>query len=188
MKNLIPGVSELSNMMSFEEQWKQVKDRAFRTIGKKAKSLPGDRWKKKILLAEHSPIRSLTYEIVLKDIPNFVSVHLVRHKHGVEHFVQTQRDDRTGVDRNERSQTDPVNHFMDVNAQALINISRKRLCRQSHRDTRVAWKDALKQVDPFICNVCVPECIYRGFCPEMKPCGYSDTDVYKDRLSLYRSV
>ena len=32
----------------------------------------------------------------------------------------------------------------------------------------------------------VPECIYRGFCPEFHSCGYADTEEYKRALAAYR--
>ena len=33
----------------------------------------------------------------------------------------------------------------------------------------------------------MPECIYRGFCPEFRSCGYVDTPEYKEALEKYRS-
>jgi hypothetical protein len=34
--------------------------------------------------------------------------------------------------------------------------------------------------------VCVPECIYRGFCPEIKSCGFSETSLFQKELTTYR--
>lgn len=155
--------------------------------------------------AEHSPIRARMFWVELQGIPSFVSTHLVRHKHGVEHFVQSMRDDLyltpeervchlcggsdqgdtepcrecgwTGiilelpvVDRNT-----PVNHGMLVNAQALIQISRKRLCLKSHKKTVAVWtklRKAIKEIDQDLHDFMVPECVYRnGFCPELRECG-----------------
>ena len=125
--------------------------------------------------AEHSPIRCRLFWIELQNIPTFVSVHLVRHKHGVEHFVQSNRDDLyldedTVVDRNT-----PVNHGMLINAQALINMSRKRLCLKSHKKTVGIWtklRKMIREIDPDLYNYMVPECVYRnGFCPEMRKCA-----------------
>lgn len=81
---------------------------------------------------------------------------------------------------------------MTANAQALINISRKRLCSCASPETREAWKlviEALKEKDPILASVCVPECIYRGFCPEFdRCCGYCNTEAFKKRLEEYRSI
>lgn len=52
-----------------------------------------------MLLAEHSPIRKLIISWKWYDLLSWVSVHLVRHKFGVDHWVRTQRTDRTGIDR-----------------------------------------------------------------------------------------
>jgi hypothetical protein len=103
--------------------------------------------------------------------------------------VQTQRSDRTGIDRDAARQDAPVSHMCDADAQALINISRKRLCTQASPETRAAWyevKEAVDKVDPVLASVMVPECIYRGFCPELKPCGYADTEAYRKALAAYR--
>ena len=124
--------------------------------------------------AEHSPIRCRMFWIELRGIPTFVSVHLTRHKHGVEHFVQSNRDDLylapdAVVDRNT-----PVNHGMLINAQALITISRKRLCLKAHAKTVAVWsrlRRAMQDVDPDLARAMVPECVYRnGFCPELRVC------------------
>ena len=48
----------------------------------------------KMYKSEHSPIRTQMFWIEMEDIPTFVSVHLVRHKIGVEHFVKSNRLDR----------------------------------------------------------------------------------------------
>lgn len=77
---------------------------------------------------EHSPVRVRQFWIELRQIPTFVSVHLVRHKHGVEHFVQSMRPDRGGAGDAVTNRLTPVNHGLLINAQALIQISRKRLC------------------------------------------------------------
>ncbi len=78
-----------------EADWQRCKSFALNTMGKK---YLGDKdvdelWKVRILKAGHSPIRTLMFTIKL-EIPYFVSVHFVRHKFGIEHYVQSQRDDR----------------------------------------------------------------------------------------------
>lgn len=120
-----------------------------------------------------------------------MSVHFVRHWLGILHYVSTQRTDRTGVNRDNSTQDTPVTHECEANAQALINISRKRLCNQASPETREAWlevKTEVKEADPVLASVMVKECIYRGFCPEMKSCGYVNTEAYKKELEEYRKV
>ena len=81
---------------------------------------------------------------------------------------------------------------MTANAQALINISRKRLCNCASKETREAWKqvqESIREVDPIMAEKMVPECIYRGFCPEfMNPCGYSKTPQFEEALKRYRNT
>lgn len=171
------------------DQWMDVKDSAMHTIGKTHGSYPDSEWKRKILLAEHSPIRRLRFFWRWNGLKNWVSVHFVRHKHGIEHWVSTQRSDRTGVDRDKLPQDAPVNHSCEANAQALINISRKRLCSCASLETREAWmevKAEVAKVEPELASCMVPECIYRGFCPEIKSCGYANTEAYYKELQEYR--
>jgi hypothetical protein len=63
---------------------------------------------------------------------------------------------------------------MLINAQALINMARKRLCNKSHIATIEVMKEIKKQVnyrDPELADRLVPDCIYRGSCPELVPCN-----------------
>lgn len=125
----------------------------------------------KIYHCEHSPARVLMFAVQLDGVKSFVSTHLVRHKHGVEHFVESNRDDRGGdqtVDRHT-----PVRHLMIANAQALMNMARKRLCFASHKETVgvfVRIKNAVRRVDPNLADYMAPECVIRGYCPELRPC------------------
>lgn len=122
---------------------------------------------------EHSPIRSQMFVIKMEGIPSFVSVHLVRHKIGVEHFVQTMREDRGAEEVANRNT--PVNHTMILNAQTLINMAKKRLCYKASKATRDVFNliiDAVFVVDEELPKYLVPECIYRGgYCHEPKMCG-----------------
>ena len=177
-----------AELINYVDHWQDVKDAAMNTIGKESGKYPSSEWKKKILLAEHSPIRLLVFTIRITDLPYWVSVHLTRHKIGVEHFVSTQRTDRTGVDRDGLRQDALVTHTMVINAQALINISRKRLCGQAAKETRDAWSMVIAEVgkcEPVLGSVCVPECCYRGFCPELSCCGYCLTQDYKHMRHRY---
>lgn len=171
-----------------EDTWEIVKNATMNTIGKKAGKYPDSQWKQKLLLAEHSPIRLIRFHWRWDDLPSWVSIHFVRHKVGVEHFVKSQRTDRTGIDRNELPQGALVSHECEADAQALINISRKRLCNCASPETRVAWqlvKNEVKKVEPELAKCMVRECIYRGFCPEMFGCGYENTDEFIKEREKY---
>lgn len=175
--------------------WKRALNAARRTIGKEplAKE-PSKSWEAKMLLAEHSPIRLVEFDWTWKDIMQWVTTHLVRHHEGCEKFVHSQRGDRRvlPVPRNELPQGALNDMDMTANAQAIINISRKRLCSCASKETREAWKqvvEAIREVDPVLADKCVPECLYRGFCPEfMNPCGYSKTKKFEEDLQKYRNT
>ena len=170
------------------DNWQDVKDATMNTIGKNTGSYPDSKWKKQLLLSEHSPIRKLKFEWRWSDLKSWVSVHFVRHKFGIDHFVKTQRTDRTGVNRDELPQGNLVNHEVEANAQALINISRKRLCSCASEETRKIWEmvlEELKKIDEPLYRCCVKECVYRGFCPEFKSCKYDKTKAFEKELEEY---
>lgn len=174
----------------YVDAWRNVKRAARTTINKDGGGeYPSAEWKKTILLAEHSPIRKIHFSWKWVNLKSWVSVHFVRHKFGIEHWVTTQRSDRTGVNRDELPQSALVAHECEANAQALIFISRRRLCGQASPETRQAWqevKDAVAERDPILASVMVPECVYRGFCPEFHSCHYVDKPEYREALEAYR--
>lgn len=165
--------------------WNVAHRLALKTQGLKPKvPTPTDNWRKKMLKAMHSPLRGRIF-IIEMTVPYWVSVHFSRHKVGVDHFVQSQRTDRTGEERDKKPQDAPVRHTMLINAEAIINISRKRLCCKASPETQEAWNavvKALREVDPILASFCVPECIFRGFCPEFESCGRFD----KPKAIAYR--
>jgi len=177
-------------IINISDNWREIADAARTTIGmNEGDKETSSKWKRNILLAEHSPIRKLKISWKWYDLLSWTSVHFVRHKFGIEHFVRSQRTDRTGINRNELKQSELVTHECEANAQAIINISRKRLCNQASKETREAWKlflESIKHEQPELYSVCVPECIYRGFCPEMKGCGWNKTKEFEDKLKEYR--
>jgi len=145
------------------------------TVGLKTTKQPTEEWLKKLVEAEHSPIRELWFGIRM-EIPYWVSVHFVRHHIGVNHYVSTQRNDRQSkYDRNIATQGEIVSHIMSVNAQELIFIAHKRLCNQASVETRQVMRmicNEVIKVAPYMKDVLVPLCVYRnGKCAELKPCG-----------------
>ena len=177
------------DIFEHEDNWQDIKNTTMNTIGKTTGSYPTSDWKRRLIISEHSPIRRMKFYWRWIKLKSWVSVHMVRHKFGIEHWVTTQRTDRTGINRDDLPQGTLVNHSCEADAQALINISRKRLCNCASKETREAWqkvKDEVAKTEPELSSCMVKECIYRGFCPEMFTCGYSKTENYKDELSKYR--
>lgn len=157
-----------------QTDWEYCKTCTLNTVGKKLvnKEITSE-WKRKILESEHSPIRELWFGFKL-EIPYWVSVHFARHHEGVHTYVQTQRTDRTGIDRNELPQGAMVSHIITINAQALMNISHKRLCKQASKETRQVMQEMCRlaiEVCPELKGLLVPNCSYRnGKCTEFFPC------------------
>ena len=160
--------------------WRLVADEARNTAWKAPISHePSSTWKRKILLSRHSPIESLMFRIELIDLMYWCSVHLCRHKVGLSHYITSQRPDRspTGTSRHSLPQDALVKHDMVLNAQAIIAISKKRLCAKASPETRAAW-EAVKQEmyrigETELADCMMPECGWTNyqFCPEMQPCG-----------------
>lgn len=138
---------------------------------------PSDKFIKRALIAEHSPIRDISFKWEWH-LPHWVGVHWVRHKW--ECFVSTQRTDRTGIDRTKLPQDSEQGFRGEANIQHLIDTARKRLCMKASKETREyaeSLKAAIKDEDANVANVLVPNCVYRGGCPE-----YDHDDPNKCRV------
>ena len=126
---------------------------------------------------EHSPLRTQLFKVSMYGIPTFVSTHFVRHNVGIiGHYCKTQRDDRIGeTEGDKHDRWTPTNHGILCNAQALINMARKRLCYCSHWATTNIMekiKDTVEGVDSALARRMIPECEYRGgVCHEDRICG-----------------
>lgn len=177
-------------LREYYDRWQYIKNATLNTVNLNKGKYPDSEYKRKLLLSEHSPIRKLTFGWRWEGIKSWISVHICRHKFGIDHYVSTRRTDRTGVDRNILRQDELVNHECEANAQSIINISRKRLCYCASQETREAWQlfldEIVKPKEPELYSVCVKECVYRGgLCPEMFPCGYVNSHKFKEELKNY---
>ena len=137
---------------------------------------------------EHSPARTQIFRITMLGIPTASSVHLVRHKVWIEHFVKSNRPDRGGD--GEATRRTPVNHGMFCNAITLINMARSRLCCQASLETRAIMEDvvrAVELVDPDLAKMMVPNCVYRnGLCKEKPSCGAKEG--FMKRYAYYKEL
>lgn len=175
MENYKPKV------VNFNVDWFAIKDACMQTIGKEAVAEPSSEWKRKLLICRHSPIRRSLISVKLEEIPSYVSTHFCRHSVGVTPYVSTSREDRTGVPREERKQTDMVSMQMDMNIQSLFNIMEKRLCKCSDINTIKYAKglaEAIKEYDEDIYWACVPQCVRCGGCVE----PFSNCNFYSNLM------
>ena len=176
---------KITRMETPVANWIRVVNAARRTWGKKPITKePSDKFKKKILLAEHSPIRLLEYDFTIENIRQWVTVHLSRHHEGCEKFIGTERAHRTEVkDRAERSQMNYVPMEMDANIQALMNIAERRLCMCADPITREymeALVEEIRKYDEDIAWSLVPQCVRCGGCVEpFGNCQYYN-NTFKD--------
>lgn len=189
MKNNIKVTIE-----KFDVDWTLIKNLCRSTVGMgKSDKEPSKEWKRKLLVARHSPIRQSNIVVKIEGISYASSVHICRHHQGIEKFVTTSREDRTGIDRSTRKQTDPVTMYISMNIEALLNISQKRLCMQASKETREVWQmvvDEVAKYDEDIAWACIPEGIHVASCPEefgnCKSCtNFLDTLTKEELLDLH---
>ena len=163
-----------TEIIKVKGDWREVVDDCRSTVGKAGLGKnPSQDFKKKILIAEHSPIRDIKIKWKWNSIKSWIATHWSRHKW--ECFIKTQRSDRTNVDRDKSPQDTLVTFTGEANTQHLIDTWRKRLCYQAHPETRMYAESFKAQISPMemeISDVLVPNCVYRGGCPEMKTCGF----------------
>jgi len=165
MKTIINGITGT---------WKMAKNKCRTTVNKEYSDVePSPSFIYKLLISEHSPIRLISVDWSWKSMPYWLSTEWSRHK--FEKYISTQRTDRTGVDRSELPQGARVNFDGYANAQHLIDAWRKRLCRQATKEAQESamdFKRKLHDVEEQLSDVLVPNCVYRGGCPEFTPCAF----------------
>lgn len=165
-----------TKILKLKGDWNEVLNDSRFTVSKPAKEAtyePTDKFKKQILISEHTPIRDISIKWEWDDMPHWVTVHWVRHK--FEKFVQSQRSDLTGVERHALPQDVPQSMICEANLQSLIDAMKKRLCFHASPETRQyaeSLKYGVSKVDNNIGDIFVPSCIYRGGCPERTNCGF----------------
>lgn len=170
--------------------WKEVLNAARFTQRKEPLDKePSEDFKRKMIKAEHSPLRCLMFAIDCYDIPYYVHVHFVRHIHA-QPFASTSRPDIDGnqLPREKQKKTDLVNMRLFLNAQEIINISKVRLCNKAEKETKKAWQEVIRElekIEPILAKACVPSCIYRRLCPEFNSCGFYGTKGYIDIVKQY---
>ena len=165
-----------TEILKIKGDWEEVVDDCRTTVGKESLGKePSQKFKREILISEHSPIRSLIVKWKWENIPSWIATHFSRHKW--ECFIKTQRTDRTGTDRNKLSQDAPVTMKGEANSQHLIDMARKRLCFMAAPETRQYMEDlkaAIHSVEPELSDSLVPNCVYRCGCPEPNGCEWFD--------------
>lgn len=156
------------------EDWMFCKRCALVTVGKGPAVEPSDEWKHKILRAKHSPIRVLQFAFLLESVPYYVSTHLARHVHA-QPFIRSQRNDRQNTyDRNAARQDAPVDMIWYMNAEELMTVAEKRLCRKADRTTSAVVKMLCAVVidkHPEFQGLLAPPCGKYGKCTEMERCN-----------------
>ena len=167
----------LTKIKKIQIDWTEIKNQCRHTTNKEDTNTPATKeFVKKILISEHSPIRLGRIKWSWDGIKSWISVHFTRHWLGWDKWVSTQRTDRTGADRDSARQDALVDMDIEANPQALINVSRYRLCRQASDETREYMEDLKREIkkrgEEELSDVLVPNCIYRVGCPEFHCCGY----------------
>ncbi|MDD3041314.1 thymidylate synthase ThyX [Bacteroides sp.] len=177
-----------TKILRVKGDWLEVLNDCRATVGKDARdSIPSIDFRKRILIAEHSPIRDISIKWFWDGIKSFSATHFSRHKW--ECFIETQRSDRTGIPRDELPQGALVSFTGEANSQHVIDTSRKRLCYLADPDTREYWEDLKiesRKVEPELSDVSVPNCIYRGGCPEMQSCGFFE--AFTKKHGMFSSI
>ena len=161
-----------TEIIKIKGTWQDVVDGCRETVAKPPLGHePSEKFKRSILIAEHEPIREIEIKWRWRGIKYWIAMHWKTHIWPGR--TETQRDDRTGVSRDESPQAAPVTFTGRANPQHLIDTMRKRLCRQAHEQTRFYAEDfkaELQRTEPEISDALVPNCVYRCGCPELNAC------------------
>ena len=171
-----------TEIIKIKGDWEEVVNDCRATVSKKELGKePSKEFKKAILISEHDPIRDIEIKFRWKSIKYWVAMHWKTHIWRSR--TNTQRNDRQfEYDRDEAPQKSPVDLIGDPNVQHLIDTWRKRLCMMAAKETRDLAKDfkeTLREIEPEISDVLVPNCVYRCGCPEQTECRFFQKLVSK---------
>ena len=79
-----------------------------------------------------------------------------------------------------------------MNAEAIMNMSEKRLCSMASKETREIWQQVLNEiakVDPDLVNFCVRPCVsHGGICRESMCCGFNKSELGKQVIENYKKL
>lgn len=191
-----------TKILKIKGDWQEVVDDCRATVKKGPLGKePSQEFKKRILLAEHEPIRRIEVKFRWCDIPYWIAMHWKTHIWPGR--VDSQRNDRQDRYNREKAPQDaPVDFTGDPNAQHQIDTWRKRLCRTASPETREYaedYKRTLRPIMPELSDVLVPNCVYRCGCPEMQTCGIWEqwmrktggrigTSYIQDRYDVYNTL
>lgn len=172
-----------TEIIKIKGDWEEVVNDCRATVAKPELGRePSTEFKRSILIAEHDPIRDIEIKFRWRNIPYWIAMHWKTHIWRSR--TNTQRNDRQEqYDRRKAPQDTPVDFIGDPNAQHLIDTMRKRLCYMAAPETRgyaEDFKRTLREVEPELSDVLVPNCVYRGGCPECCGCGAFYAMISKD--------
>lgn len=177
-----------TEIIKIKGDWEEVVNDCRMTVSKgELGHEPSKAFKKAILISEHDPIRDIEVKFRWPNIKYWIAMHWKTHIWRSR--TNTQRNDRQDdYDRDEEPQKHPVEFIGDANAQHLIDTMRKRLCFMASSETREYaqdLKETLRQVEPELSDVLVPNCIYRCGCPENGECKFFQNIIkhYPDMAS-----
>lgn len=162
-----------TEILKIKGTWDEVLDACRSTVSKKFLGKdPSEEFKRRLVVNEHSPLRCLIYKWRWSQLPSYLATHFARHHEGFEKWISTQRNDRQqNYDRRKAPQDAPVEFIGEGNGQALINMSKVRLCTCADPETRKQMEDLKRTIydeaDKNVGWAMVPACIYRAGCPEM---------------------
>ena len=70
-----------TELLDVKGSWRDVVDDCRATVGKESLGHePSEKFKRSILIAEHSPIRDIRVRWRCRDIPSWVAIYFLRHK------------------------------------------------------------------------------------------------------------
>lgn len=133
-----------TEILKIKGDWVEVASDCRSTVGKPPLDHePSVDFKKKILIAEHSPIRDISVKWTWHGIKSWVATHWSRHK--FEKYIKSQRSDRTGIPRDKLPQDAPVDFTGEANVQSLTLTPCASACAASPRQRRDSMPKTLRR-------------------------------------------
>ena len=156
---------------------------------------------KKMFIAEHSSIEWIDFRIVDDECRGDVASHIVRQTKSHPRFaVQSSRPDWNDGEPRKSLDKTIIKFTSKWNTLSFMQMCRQRLCTRASEVDRIWIKKVLSIMknskNPYfvaLSKCCVPNCVYRGGCPELEPCPFNrfffDNNISIDkRYFVYKEL
>ena len=162
--------------------WLTVAD-AYQTVRNRSNEIDtGPGWRRMMLMEEHPSVNMIIFNFRWDWVPSWIILHNVRNFQNIHWFYWCAPNHERWL----RFPSVPLEG--QCTALDLIRASRLALCKNTPKEVRDYWymlKKEIARYQPEIADAMVQECVFRGFCPKINTCAFSQSTTFRRHREKY---